>query len=264
MNQSCRMIRFLVVCFAVNFCACQDDEDLSGDAFRDTVAALGGNQVLLGWQTLRTEVVGQTHVTDQGHLPGDAPTSSSTFELTLSMDIAHDRMRLDYKRDVTYPFASALDFSEIVVGDRGALQGTWHRILPMPEAMESDRMASTRRIQLLLYPTLLVYRAVAGIGTVSEISADSFVYQDEGPAIRVFVADDRRIVRAETVENHYLRGDIVVRAEYSEWSAAGEGALAFPRKVVIASDGLEIHSEERRSIALNRTLEDELFSCPMA
>ena len=143
--------------------------------------------------------------------------------------------------------------------------------------MTSDRWAAVRREQRLLNPQLLLRDVIAparALATTARRRRSTggahrlLVINDAVAPIRLYVdARTGRIDRLSTEDHQYLRRDVRLIVDFSDWRfvRGGTGSTArvrFPRTVSIRLDGKVIHTETRSSIAVNRRASAARFRFP--
>lgn len=227
---------------------------------------VGGTAALLGMNTMTVRAQGERWVLDEGLRPGMDPRNSA-FTLRLAHDLAQERMRLDY--GLAGGAAGARQVSEVLVGDRGFIQGQDGAAQPVAtRAMLSDRWASIRKHQRLLNPLLLLRELAADDSRVTAAGVDfaggayRVLHIDAQPApLRLYVdTQTGQPVKLLTRESDPLRRDVALEVRYDDWRAAG--ALRYPARVEVFYDGVRVHTENRSVVAVNAALDAGMFSIP--
>ena len=81
--------------------------------------AMGGAAALQAVQGQTITAAGQRFEAEQTFAPGDPPRPVSDFQVTLSQDLANNRLRFDWLWSVVYPFTVQLQFSDVMDGNVG-------------------------------------------------------------------------------------------------------------------------------------------------
>jgi glyoxylase-like metal-dependent hydrolase (beta-lactamase superfamily II) len=173
--------------------------------------------------------------------------------------VAGDNIRLDYVRQSV---GLTRGVSEIVLGPAGAIDGEDVNFSPaVTRAMTSDRWASTRQLQRLLNPQLILIDVIANPGLVIESSATQFVVQDDVNPI-TFTVDpvSGLITGLSTRELDYYRRDVPIEVTYGDWQEF-EGVL-FPMEVTLTLDGAIYHRETRSFVEVNPIVPAGFFDLP--
>lgn len=207
--------------------------------------------------------------------PEGPPLRPSDFEIVAVHDLAHDRMRLSWRRSILEPLTDTVVYDEIVVGNDGYISAADVALGPGPaHAMTSDRLAAVRRQQYLLNPHLLVGHALRRQRDTGQQIIRHVGYQeldgaphtvvdiDASPRpIRLFVAlDSNQVTRLVTQENDYPCGDVDIVVAFADWRR--HGGLAFPHQVELIWEGVVLHRETRERIEVNPPLDEAAFVLP--
>jgi glyoxylase-like metal-dependent hydrolase (beta-lactamase superfamily II) len=230
------------------------------------ILAAGGEEALAALGSLRVESHGTRRIALEGHHPDDPAAEASTFDVTLSWDLAGDRLRLDYRRVHPVWGGAETTFSEVVVGDVGWLDGVESVFGQPGGAMLSDRWAATRKQARLLWP----HRLLADLAADPSAASDGGVALLDGEIHQLVVVADTvhpitlwvnaktgRLDKLATLESDPLLGDIALEAFYLDWQPAA-GGLRIPSRVVLAAGGQLLHEETRDSIEVGPALEIEI------
>ncbi len=238
---------------------------------------IGGRSAITGLRTFRLQTTGRTFIFDEGLRPDNTVTPASTFTQTLNAELrgSGDRLRAD---NVRTSQGAARTVSEVIKGRLGYITGVdANNAQPATTAMTSDRWAAVRREQQLLNPHLLLRDLIARprlattfpSTTINGRAHRLLVINDPVSPIRLYVdARTGRIDRLSTADHQYLRRDVRLIVDFSDWRfvRGGTGSnrvrVRFPRTVSIRLDGKVIHTETRSSIAVNRPASATRFQFP--
>ena len=234
-------------------------------------AGIGGQASIEAMTSLSIQTSGLRWITDEGHTPDAAALAASSFTLTLSHDLGSDFLRFDYIRDIPFlGFDGHTEFSEILRGNLGYIDGVESLFGAPAGDMPSDRWAATRKQHRLLYPHLILRDIVADPSIASDGGVqllDGSVHHlitvaDDPHPITLFVsAATGSIVKAVTLESHPLRRDSEIEVFYHGWHPTA-GELRFPSAVYLAFNGAIIHQEALGEPQVNVALESTRFDFP--
>jgi glyoxylase-like metal-dependent hydrolase (beta-lactamase superfamily II) len=233
-------------------------------------AGAGGKDALLALTSFRIEAAGERLLTLEGFTPEDDAHPISTFTATTTADVAGDRLRLAYAREIPLFGASpAYDF--IVAGDVGVQIGV-ESVFGFPGGdLPSDRWAAITRQHRLLHPQLILRELADGTRTASDAG---LALRDGQIRHRIDVSDAVRpislfvdrytgeLTELETYENDYVAGDTPLEVHYLGWRTWDDGGVRFPADVIIALGDQPMHAEHRDAIATNLALDPQTFAFP--
>jgi glyoxylase-like metal-dependent hydrolase (beta-lactamase superfamily II) len=236
----------------------------------DTLASLDARSV-----SFRIQAQGTRWEPLQAGRPEGPPLRPSVFDVVVVHDLAQDRMRLSWQRDILEPLSDRLVYDEIVVGNEGYISGPDVALGPSgARPMPSDRLAAVRRQQYLLNPQLLVGDALRRQRGTGQQVIRCVDRQELGGAphriveivasprpIRLYMAlDSNNVSRLVTQENDYPYGDVEIVVAFSDWRR--HNGLALPYQVELSWEGEVIHRETRRHIEvdpLDPPLDEDTF-----
>ncbi|MFL5346711.1 MAG: MBL fold metallo-hydrolase [Hyalangium sp.] len=232
---------------------------------------IGGKTAIQGLKAFELEVSTLDYTAGEGFHPGDAPLLGGTSNSTvISYDVAGDKLALHKKRSLTLFFPLDQDYTEIVNGNLGYLNGTESLFGAPGGPLLSDRTAAIRRQQRLLNPHLILKDIAAtpslatdGGTTLLDGSLHHLlVVNDSVHALTLYVnAHTGKISKLATVENEPLHRDVPIEIYYEGWETTPSGLL-FPKSVYIGVDGKLVHSETRKAVTVNGALAPTLFQFP--
>jgi len=233
------------------------------------VAAIGGEQLLLGMNAFTTAGSGKRYELDESPVPGGVDPRAETFDWTINAENMGDtnvHVRIDISRDR----AAGVHASSLVInGSLGMISGRDSQFNPAPSSMSSDRRAAILKELYLLQPQAVLSLALSNPAAVQESSMmmDNMNYEvlavpTSVGTISLYVAEDGMIRMATVPEYDYLRGDLTLEATYAEWKVSNSGML-FPASVILTEDGIVLHEETRRSLNLNSPLQMAAYEIPL-
>src|SRR6185369_13807961 len=152
-----RLTRLILVLAVLALAACSSSGGRP-NAADNTVLAMGGSDALQAVRNQKIVATGAWFEPEQTFLPSDDPRQVSTFHNTLTHDLAADRLRYDWTRDISYPSVSTQVYSEVVDHDQGMVTGT-DNSGPTPATMPSVRVATVLKLNRLTSPLALIRSA---------------------------------------------------------------------------------------------------------
>jgi glyoxylase-like metal-dependent hydrolase (beta-lactamase superfamily II) len=236
-------------------------------------AGIGGKAAIQALQGFELEITGQRHIQGEGYTPDADPLLAHTFDGTrVRYDVKNNRLAIHHKRTLkVFGFNSVQDYVERINGNLGHVDGTESLFGAPGGNLLSDRTAAIRRQQKLLNPHLILQE----IATTPALASDGGMALLDGSLHHVVVVNDPvyplslyvnaqtgKLSKLVTLENDHLHRDIPVEVHYAGWQATAANGLLFPRSVFIGVNGHLLHSETRKSVAVNPTLDAALFAFP--
>jgi len=266
-----RLTRLLLIFAVLIITACSDND--GANVQERAAQAMGGSEALQAVQNQRVVASGTWFEPEQTFQPGDAPRQVSTFQSTLTHDLAADRVRYDWSRDITYPFVTTQVYAEVIDGDQGMVTGT-DGSGPTPAAMPSVRLATVRKLNRLTSPLVLLRAALAdpaGVETRADEVFEGKTYhvlaltREQPRPIRLFIAPDTFLpAKADTLEDDPYYGDTLHEVLYSDWRQ--QGAIMVPFGLTQRLTGLDrtitLQNEVRTEVANNVAIPADLFTIP--
>lgn len=235
------------------------------------VAGLGGAEPLDALVAFELTVSGERSVADEGADPANPVIPASTYETTVSLDIANAGLRLDVARTITFEgLGLPLNSSEILSGQLGVTEGVDNLFMAPGGPMLSDRWSSTWRQQRLFNPHLWIKDAVADTSIATETGAEDFdgrpheKLELEGTVrpITLWVDSETDLVsRLTTLESSWLRRDVEVEVVFADWQAS-DGGVLFPNQVTVLIDGVVMAEETRSAVTTEIQFGAETFAIP--
>jgi glyoxylase-like metal-dependent hydrolase (beta-lactamase superfamily II) len=239
------------------------------DLVKQSVEALGGVDALRGLKTMvaKAEVKhwepGQSaSVNGESRFLGDST-------MTLSVDFtAKDGplVRYDWDRDMKYPAAEHLKYSEIRFGNSGAVVDDKGQVTPM----SSIRIAANLREGLRGSPVLLL-RALDAPNNVSAIEDQKLGGQTlpavaftNGPTKYIIMFDraTRLPAAVRTLDEDNIWGDSNYDLILGDWNTVGGVKIARSRSSKLGD--MEVQRMTFKEISINTPLAPETFAVPYA
>jgi glyoxylase-like metal-dependent hydrolase (beta-lactamase superfamily II) len=235
------------------------------------VEALGGQTNLDALVAFELQTSGIRSAADEGLDPSDTVLEASTYDATISVDVDDDGLRLDFERFVTFGGLNLrLTFSEITSGQIGITTGLDNIFGAPAGPMPSDRWSSTVRAQKLFNPHLWIKEAVADPSLATEAGEDEYdgrphelleLAGSVDPITLWVDAETGLVSRLTTLENNWLRRDVVVDVIYDDWQAS-DGGVLFPNHVTMLVDGHVIADETRNAVTTTVEFPPDTFAIP--
>src|SRR6185369_4335175 len=263
-----KLYRFFPVLVALAIAACSSNS--SPGLVERTAGAMGGSAALQAVQTQKVVASGTWFEPEQTFRPEDDPRQVSTFNYTLSQDLASDRLRYDWSLDIGSPPASTQVYAETVDRDQGLLTGT-DGSGPTPAAMPSVRVAMIRKLNRLTSPLVLIRSSLANPAAVEVRPDEAFegktyhvlaLTSEQPRPIRLFIDPDSSLpAKADTLEDDPYYGDTLREVLYADWRQ--QGAIMAPFRLTQRLTGLgrtiTIQNEVRSAVENNVAIPTEQF-----
>jgi glyoxylase-like metal-dependent hydrolase (beta-lactamase superfamily II) len=267
-----KLDRLFLVLVALAIAACSSSNGGPGLVDK-TAQAMGGSAALQAVQTQKVVASGTWFEPEQTFRPGNDPLQVSTFSYTLSYDLAADRLRYDWSRDISYPFVATQVYAEVIDRDQGLVTGS-DGSGPTPAAMPSVRVATVRKESRLTSPLVLIRSAVANPAVVEIRPDEAFegksyhvlaLTGEQPRPIRLFIDPDSFLpAKADTLEDDPYYGDTLHEILYADWRQ--QGAIMTPFHLTQRLTGLgrtiTLQNEVRSTVENDITLTAEQFAIP--
>ena len=263
----------LFLTFAVLAIAACSGNSGTNNTVSNAAQAMGGSGALQAVKNQKIVASGTWFEPEQTFRPGDNPRQVSTFSYTLTQDLAADRVRYDWSRDIIYPFVATQLYSEVVDRDQGLVIGA-DGSGPTPAAMLSVRVATLLKFNRLTSPLTLLRSALADPAGVEARPDEVFegrtyhvlaLTRERPRPIRLFIDPDTFLpAKADTVEDDPYFGDTLHEVLFSEWRK--QGALMAPFRLTQRLTGLgrttTLQDEIRTEVVYDANIAADLFAIP--
>jgi len=240
----------------------------------EAIDALGGYDAVTGWSQMTYSSSGLRYAPGQAVETLGDPREAGSFESTTHLDLDADALSIELARDVRYPFAAALEHTNVVRGELGYVSGIDNVIGAPERPMGSAQWAALRKEHVLRNPLLALRHALEHPETVT---AEGDTRLDREPhrvlsirlpesyggtrPLRLYVSTATGLISKLTVvENDHLLRDVELEATFADYRAVD--ATRMPRSVTLAVGGQRAIVEERSGFALDPGLAPELFAFP--
>jgi len=219
----------LAVVLVLFGCSKKSDEGLS--VSESAVNAMGGSLALHAVATQQITASGQLFEPEQTYSPDDPPLPVSSFQYTLTADLAGGSFRYDWARVVTYPFAANLAYFEVINGSQGFVEGQdTANAAAVRAALPSVRLATLAKLHRLTSPLVLMRTALDAPQTVETRQDEQFngkayhviALPGSVSPVRLFIDPDTFLpAKADTLEDDPIYGDTLYEVLYSDWRKVG-------------------------------------------
>lgn len=241
----------------------------TGGLVEAAAKAMGGFEAL---QAIKTQLVvahGQSFEPEQTPAPGEEPRHVSDFRYTLTHTLSSGQLRLEWQRETRYPFSNTWQYTEVIDGESGFIEGA-DGFRSKPRAPLAPARVATRRKQERLSSPLLLLRAAAEHPQAVQRQADArfkgklhsvIALTDSGQPIRVFLdAETHLPAKAETLEDDPIYGDTSYAVIFADWRQVG--AVRLPFELTYRVNGRVMQTEQREEIRPNVELSADAFAIP--
>lgn len=284
-----RLVRMMVLAAGVAACGAGGDTGPRGEPGADgrgavvdpalsaldkAVHALGGAPAIQQLAGMSYRASGTRYAQGERSETTGRARDVGSFELEASVDLGRDAFRTDIVREVAYPFAASLRYSNIVREQLGYVSGS-NNVIGAPEGpMSSARWASLRKEFSLLNPLLIVRRALERPETTSERGvqlvngAPHHALEIELPQsyggsqpVTLFVhAATGLVSKVAVLENDHLLRDVQVEVFYADYLRSGD--VRTPRSVLMSVAGELVLAETRRELTIEPSFAADRFDFP--
>ena len=248
--------------------ACEAPTDLA--TVDRVVVAMGGHDAVGAVTNERVVAHGDRYFPGQGTSYTESRhLSKLSYVRTLELD--EDRLRVEHDHEHVYLYDGRYQFTEVVDGTAGFLEGQ-DAVYPTPpeSAMLSSRVTSSLAHARLTSPLRLLREVTADPsrvvdrGTVEEDGRRYLRLAIAGPGEEpVELRIDPRThlpVSARRWEDNPPVGDTLIEARFDDYRRVD--GVAVPHRVELRADGLPLHREQRSSVALNVPTGPDTYAIP--
>ncbi len=239
-------------------------------------------QSMGGWDVLsaieRQEIVSQGNDWEpmQAVEPG-AERQVNGWGRTLMVDFTNSSMYLNFDGERIYPNNQAVQFTEVIDGNVGALRGTDEEGEPVYTRMHPSRFATRMRdFNRLATRLLFVARDSAELTRVEDQTVDGTTieflqYRDGGQPVELQIDNFTKLpIQVTYTEDDPLYGDTLNTLVYDQWreaqvDAAADGTpinVRLPHAQALFLNGERFRLEEFRNLINNGTFDEGTFDIP--
>jgi glyoxylase-like metal-dependent hydrolase (beta-lactamase superfamily II) len=240
------------------------------DLLSNTVEALGGLKAI---QDVKTQVIvadGKRYEPGQKYEPLEQPLPVSNFSYNLTQDLISDGLRMNWHRDIAYPYPNNLDYSIVIANNTGYTKGKDGLFSPEEAPMRQSAIDAILKEQLISSPLLLMQNAVKNPAIVQVQTDQMFrglpnhviaLYPKENmPPIRIFLDNSTFLpAKVETIEDDPIHGDVLIEVFFDDWQEVN--GVMFPFLVTHELND-EVTEERRSHVDTNVNVFNEAFTIP--
>jgi glyoxylase-like metal-dependent hydrolase (beta-lactamase superfamily II) len=244
----------------------RNDEPLS-----KAVEALGGLKRVEEVKTQFIKAEGNRFEPGQKFEPIEQPLPVSNFSYYLAQTLGSDELRMDWHRDVVYPYPNKLDYSVIISNNSGFTFGKDGLFSPENGKLSQSAINAILKDQLISSPVQLLQTAIQNPKSV-QVQAEQMLQgrqhhiiamtPKEGmPPINIFLDNSTFLPsKVETIEDDPVHGDTLIEVFFDDWRKVD--GLMFPFLVAHKLHD-EVIEEKRSLVNVNPNLSNHTFTIPM-
>jgi glyoxylase-like metal-dependent hydrolase (beta-lactamase superfamily II) len=244
----------------------RNDEPLS-----KAVEALGGLKRVEEVKTQLIKAEGNRFEPGQKFEPIEQPLPVSNFSYYLAQTLGSDELRMDWHRDVVYPYPNKLDYSVIISNNSGFTFGKDGLFSPENGKLSQSAINAILKDQLISSPVQLLQTAIQNPKSV-QVQAEQMLQgrqhhiiamtPKEGmPPINIFLDNSTFLPsKVETIEDDPVHGDTLIEVFFDDWRKVD--GLMFPFLVAHKLHD-EVIEEKRSLVNVNPNLSNDTFTIPI-
>lgn len=244
---------------------CCNDDPLS-----TAVEALGGLHAVEEVKTQIIKAEGKRFEPGQKFEPIEQPLPVSNFSYDLAQNLSSDELRMNWHRDVIYPYPNKLDYSIVIANDSGFTYGKDGLFSQEKAQMSQSEINAILKEQLISSPINLLQTAIQNPESV-QVQADQMLQglqhhvialtpKEDMPPIKIFLDNSTFLPsKVETMEDDPIHGDALIEVFFDDWQAVD--GLMFPFLVTHELHD-EVIEERRNLIDVNVDLPNNTFILP--
>jgi glyoxylase-like metal-dependent hydrolase (beta-lactamase superfamily II) len=240
------------------------------DLLSNAVEALGGLKTIQDVETQFIMAEGNRFEPGQKFEPIEQPLPVSNFSYDLAQNLSSDELRMNWHRDIIYPYPNKFDYSIVIANNTGYTYGKDGLISPEKAPMKQSAVNAMLKEQMISSPLILLQIAIKNPDAVQVQTDQMFrgsqhhvvaLYPKENmPPFRIFLDNSTFLPsKVETFEDDPIHGDVLVEVFFDDWRQV-KGVM-FPFLVTH-----ELHDEvieERRDLFdVNVSLSNDTFTIP--
>ena len=248
----------------------QPEKTSDKDLLSNTVEALGGLKAIQDVKTQFIVAEGKRYEPGQKYEPLEQPLPVSNFSYNLTQDLISDGLRMNWHRDIAYPYPNNLDYSIVIANNTGYTKGKDGLFSPEEAPMRQSAIDAILKEQLISSPLLLMQDAVKNPAIVRVQTDQMFrglpnhviaLYLKENmPPIKIFLDNSTFLpTKAETTEDDPIHGDVLIEVFFDDWQEVN--GVTFPFLVTHELND-EVTEERRSHIDTNVNVSNEAFTIP--
>jgi glyoxylase-like metal-dependent hydrolase (beta-lactamase superfamily II) len=238
----------------------------------NAVEALGGLKTI---QDVKTQLIiaeGIRIEPGQKFEPIEQPLPVSNFSYDLIQNLSSDELRMDWHRDVIYPYPNKLDYSVVLSNNSGFTYGKDGLFSPEKSPMRQSAINAILKEHLISSPLLLLQTAIKNPSFIqvqpdqmfrgSQHHVIALSPKEDVPPVRIFFGNGTFLPsKVETIEDDPIHGDVLVEVFFDDWREVD--GIMFPFLVTHELND-EVIEERRNLIDVNVDLPDDAFILPIS
>ena len=262
------MLSIVFIAFGCN----DDDPDPTDTISIDEVLRLANTAIhssasLEALERFSYDNTAQRYVAGEAVTVGDV-SKSAEITTTVNLDDLNDNLKAIYQKSF-FILGGSVDFTEIIKGDLGYIDGIDGTFDVSEPDMMSDRLGSAKRFYLYTNPQFLLKKASAdksrlSLGEDNQVNGTAHYtlnYTDDYGTFNIYINQSSgQINQIQTIDYDYLFGDVVLEVNYNSYSSISDYTLA--ENISITYDGHVVYEEERNNIQVNPNFETTFFDFP--
>ena len=233
---------------------------------KEMVEALGGTSNLAAAAAISYQSAGQAFEFQENPEPVNGKVADFTY--TLEYALAGNQSKQSWNVKTEYAYESDFSFVETIEGTRGNSEGTtgFFSQFFAGFGVEGDPMFSTklaaRQKTLFMSSPLAIAKLISSnnsasgsnLGTVNTgYNTSSLGFGNDTPDVELIIDQNTKLpVKAQTLENDPLYGDVVYEVVYEEWITVND--LKLPNKLTHILNGHTIRTETLSNHAISATV----------
>ena len=264
--------RVFFLAMGIVACCCLPRQSVAQPAqvyIDSAVLAMGGRDALLAIKSQRIVSHGESFEPEQTVQPGaEKPRKVADFTCTLLRDLNTGKVRYDWQRETTSPFALTWKYVEILNGDEGAIIGKDGGRSPEKRPASAARMAA-RRKELSRAPVSILVNALTRSSSFLRL-ADQIVkgrqhyviaYTERGQQVLLVLDAETRLLRKVTfLEDDPTAGDTQNELFFDDWRQVG--AVKLPFSLQYRVNGIDVATEKIDTIENDVEVKESDFEIP--
>jgi glyoxylase-like metal-dependent hydrolase (beta-lactamase superfamily II) len=246
-------------------------EGRNDDPLLKAVEALGGSNRVEEVRTQLIKAEGNRFEPGQKFEPIEQPLPVSNFSYYLAQNLGSGDLRMNWHRDVVYPYPNRLDYSVVISNNSGFTFGKDGLFSPENGNLSQSAINAILKDQLISSPVQLLQTAIQNTQSV-QVQADQMLQgrhhhvialtPKEGmPPIKIFLDNSTFLPsKVETIEDDPVHGDTLIEVFFDDWRKVD--GIMFPFLVTHELRD-EVIEEKRSLVSINPNLTNDTFTIPM-
>jgi hypothetical protein len=242
-------------------------EGRNDDPLSKAVEALGGLNTVEEVKTQVIEAEGNRFEPGQKFEPIEQPLPVSNFSYYLAQNLGSDELRMNWHRDVVYPYPNNLNYSVVISNNSGFTFGKDGLFSPENGKLSQTAINAILKDQLISSPVHLLQTAIQNPEGV-QVQADqmfqglqhhviALIPKEGMPPINIFLNNSTFLPpKVETIEDDPIHGDTLIEVLFDDWRKVYGVMFPFLITHVLHDEVIE---EKRSLVNANPTLTKTLL-----